>query len=180
MSGGKKRTVLLGLVFLFFLLLAYVENVSFFGYIRDSFTNPPLGVTLLFIHNVLAVSLIILGMAFYVEVVLTFMPKRKIEYVVVQNPGIFAAVFAVMILLISILRASTLIQGQVEVSTLAMVILLSLPAGLVEGYGIFRAIKKTLQKSLRTKDLAIIYAIFFVAAAVEVGFVQALLWISAS
>jgi hypothetical protein len=129
---------------------------------------------------VLAVSLIILGMAFYVEVVLTFMPKRKIEYVVVQNPEIFAAVFAIMILLISILRASTLVKGQVEVNTLAMVILLSLPAGLVEGYGIFQAIKRTLKKSLRTRDLALIYGIFFVAAAVEMGFVQLLLWISAA
>ena len=180
MSSGKKRTILLGLVFLFFLALAYVENTSFFVYIRDSFTNPPLGVLLLFIHNVLAVSLIILGMAFYVEVVLTFMPKRKIEYVVLQNPEVFAAVFAIMILLISILRASTLVKGQVDVSTLAMVILLSLPAGLIEGYGIFQAIKKTLKKSLQTKDLALIYGIFFVAAAVEVGFVQALLWISAA
>jgi hypothetical protein len=180
MSSGKKRTVLLGLVFLFFLLLAYVENTAFFVYIRDSFTNPLLGVPLLFVHNVLAVSLIILGMAFYVEVVLTFMPKRKIEYVVLQNPEIFAAVFAVMILLISILRASTLVMGQVEVSTLAMVILLSLPAGLVEGYGIFQAIKKTLRKSLRIRDLALIYGIFFVAAAVEVGFVQLLLWVSAA
>jgi hypothetical protein len=180
MSSGKKRTVLLGLVFLFFLVVAYVENTSFFVYIRDSFINPPLGVTLLFIHNVLAVSLIILGMAFYVEVVLAFMPKRKIEYIVLQNPQVFAVVFAAMILLISILRASTLVKGQVEVSTLAMVILLSLPTGLIEGYGIYQAIKKTLQKSLRTKDLALIYGIFFVAAAVEVGFVQALLWLSAS
>jgi hypothetical protein len=119
-------------------------------------------------------------MAFYVEVVMTFMPKRKIEYVVVQNPEIFAAVFAIMILLISILRASTLVTGQVEVSTLAMVILLSLPTGLIEGYGIFQAIKKTLKKNLQTRDLALIYGIFFVAAAVEVGFVQLLLWVSAA
>jgi Na+/H+ antiporter NhaC len=82
--------------------------------------------------------------------------------------------------LISILRASTLVKGQVEISTLAMVILLSLPAGLVEGYGIFQAIKKTLKKSLRTRDLAFIYGIFLVAAVVEVGFVQLLLWISAA
>jgi hypothetical protein len=178
MSSGKKRTVLLGLVFLFFLVLAYVENTSFFVYIRDSFTTLPLGVVLLFIHNVLAVSLIILGMAFYVEVVLTFMPKRKIEYVVLQNPEIFAIVFASMILLISILRASTLVRGQVEVSTFAMVILLSLPAGLIEGYGIYQAIKKTLKKSLQTRDLALIYTIFLIAAVVEVGFVQILLWAS--
>jgi len=180
MSSGKRRTVLLGLVFLFFLTLAYVENTSFFVYIRDSITNLPLGIVLVFIHNVLAISLIILGMTFYVEVVLTFMPKRKIEYVVLQNPEIFAVVFAIMILLISILRASMLVKGQVEVGTLAMVVLLSLPAGLIEGYGIYQAIKKTLKKSLQTRDLALIYAVFFVAALVEVGFVQALLMISAS
>jgi len=180
MSGEKKRTLMLGLVFLLFLVLAYVENTSFFIYVRNSFTNLPLGVVLVFIHNVLAISLIILGMAFYVEVVLTFMPKRKIEYVVLQNPEVFAAVFAGMILLISILRASTLVKGQVEVSTLAMVILLSLPTGLIEGYGIYQAIRKTLKKSLRIRDLATIYAIFFIAAVVEVGFVQILLLLSAS
>jgi len=179
MNQGKKQTVILGLVFLFFLLLSYIENTSFFVYIRDSFTNPPVAVVLVFIHNVLAISLIILAMAFYVEIVLTFMPKRKIEYVVLHNPEVFAVVFTVMIILISVLRASTLVQGQVDVNTLALVILLSLPNGLVEGYGIFAAIKKTLKKTLAMRDLALIYTIFFIAAVVEVGFVQALLWISA-
>lgn len=179
MNEGKKRTVTLGLVFLFFLALSYIENTSFFVYIRDSFTNPPVAVVLVFIHNVLAISLIILAMAFYVEIVLTFMPKRKIEYVVLQNPEVFAVVFTVMIILISVLRASTLVRGQVDVNTLALVILLSLPNGLVEGYGIFQAIKKTLKKTLAMRDLALIYTIFFIAAVVEVGFVQALLWISA-
>jgi len=180
MKEGKKRTVIFGLVFLFFLALSYVENTSFFVYIRDSFVNPPVAVALVFIHNVLAISLIILGMAFYVEIVLTFMPpKRKIEYVVLQNPEVFAVVFTVLILLISILRASTLVRGQIDINTLALVILLSVPNGLVEGYGIFQAIKKTLKKTLTTLDLAKIYFVFFVAAAIEVGFVQALLWVSA-
>lgn len=179
MSGKKKRTVILGLVFLFFLLLAYVENTSFFVYIRDSFTNPPLAVVLVFIHNVLAISLIILGMAFYVEIVLTFMPKRRIEYVVLQNPTVFAVVFTVMILVISIFRASTLIKGAVDIGSLALVILVSAPNALVEGYGIFQAIKRTLSKNLTTRGLGAIYLIFFVAAVVEVGFVQLLLWISA-
>ena len=179
MSEGKKRTVILGLVFLFFLALSYVENTSFFVYIQASFTNPPVAVVLVFVHNVLAISLIILAMAFYVEMVLAFMPKRKIEYVIIENPQVFALVFTVVILLISILRASTLVRGQVEVNTLALVILLSLPNGLVEGYGIFQAIKKTLKKTLKTRDLALIYFIFFIAAAIEVGFVQALLWLSA-
>ena len=42
------------------------------------------------------------------------------------------------------------------------------------------AIKKTLKKTLETRDLAVIYGVFFVAAIVEVGFIQALLWISAT
>jgi hypothetical protein len=179
MSETKKRTVILGLVFLFFLVLAYVENTSFFVYIRDSFNNPPLAVVLVFIHNVLAISLIILGMAFYVEVVLTFMPKRRIEYVVLQNPTVFAMVFTVMILVISIFRASTLMKGAVDIGSLALVILVSAPNALVEGYGIFQAIKRTLSKNLTLRGLGAIYLIFFVAAVVEVGFVQLLLWISA-
>jgi len=178
MSESKKRTVFLGFVFLFFLILAYVENTSFFVYIRDSFTNPPLAIVFVFIHNVLAISLIILGMAFYVGVVLTFMPKRRIEYVVLQNPSVFAVVFTIMIILISILRASTLMRGTVEIESLALVILVSVPNALVEGYGIFQAIRKTLSKSLTTRNLAVIYFIFFLAAVIEVGFVQVLLWTS--
>jgi len=179
MVEGKKKTVMLGVVFLFFLLLAYFENTSFFTYVQNSFTEAPLlAVALLFIHNVLAISLIILAMSFYVEMVYAFMPKRKIEYVILDNPRIFAFVFTAVILLVSILRASTLVRGQVEISTLVIVVLLSLPNGLVEGYGIFQAIKKTLKRALSSKDLAAIYLIFLLAAAIEVGFVQVLLWIS--
>jgi hypothetical protein len=179
MVEGKKKTVVLGIFFLFFLLLAYVENTSFFSYIQNSFTDAPLlAVMLLFVHNVLAISLIILAMSVYVEMVYAFMPKRKIEYVILENPQIFALVFTAVILLVSILRASTLVRGQVEISTLAIVVLLSLPNGLVEGYGIFQAIKKTLKRALSSKDLAVIYLIFLLAAAIEVGFVQVLLWVS--
>jgi hypothetical protein len=178
MNNGKKRTVILGIIFLAFLLLAYIENTSFFVYIRDSFANPPLAVILVFIHNLLAVSLTILGMSFYVEIVLTFMPKRKIEYVVLHNPTVFAAVFTVMILIISILRASTLMKGAVDIATLALVILISVPNALVEGYGIFQAIKRTLSKKLTLQGLGAIYLIFFAAAVVEVSFVQLLLWAS--
>jgi hypothetical protein len=180
MNEGKRRTIILGLVFLFFLTLAYVENTSFFVYIQSSFTtNPPLAVVLLFIHNVLAISLIILGMAFYVEIVLNFMPKRQIEYVIIQNPSIFAVVFTAMILLMSILRANTLITGGIDIGKLVLVILISVPNALVEGYGIFQAIKKTLSKKLTIRSLGLVYLIFFLAAIVEVGFVQLLPLISA-
>jgi len=46
-----KRTVVLGLVFLLCLALAYIENVSFFNYLRDAFSSPPLAVLLFFLST---------------------------------------------------------------------------------------------------------------------------------
>jgi hypothetical protein len=170
----KKRTVALGIVFLVCLTLAYVENISFFHYVKGIFFNPPLAILLVFIHNVLAISLIFVGMAFYVEFVLAFLPKRKYEYLVLQYPRLFAFVFTIMILLVSIFRAGTLLQGQVVINTLPLVVLVSAPNGIIEGYGIFQCIQKTLKKSMTIKDLAVIYSIFCVAAIIEVGYIQAL------
>ena len=170
----KKRTVILGLVFLLLLVFAYVENSYFFGSLGDVFSNPPLAVLFVFVHNVLVVSLILLGMTFYVGLVLNFMPQRKTEYVVLHNPRIFAFVFTIMVIFISILRASMLVYGQVFVDTLALVILLSTPNAIIEGYGIFQTIEKTLKRKMTMKALAAIYMIFFVAALIEVGYVHLL------
>ena len=171
----KKKTVILGLVFLLLLVFAYIENSSFFYSLGDVFGNPPLAVLFVFVHNVLVVSLILLGMTFYVEIVLNFMPKREIEYVVLNNPRIFAFVFTLMVIFISILRASTLVYGQVFVDTLLLVILLSTPNAILEGYGIFHTIEKTLKRKMSMKALAAIYTIFFIAALIEVGYVQLLM-----
>jgi len=170
----KKKTAILGLVFLALLAFAYVENASFFGSVGDVFLNPPLAVLFVFVHNVLVVSLILLGMTFYVGLVLNFFPQRKIEYVVLHNPRVFAFVFTLMIIFISILRASMLVYGQVVLSTLGFVILLSTPNAIIEGYGIFKTIEKTLERKMTTKALAAIYLIFFVAAVIEVGYVHLL------
>ena len=170
----KKRTVILGLVFVLLLVFAYVENGSFFGSVGNIFLNPPLAVLFVFVHNVLVVSLILLGMTFYVGLVLNFMPQRKSEYVLLHNPRIFAFVFTVMIIFISILRASMLVYGQVVVDTLIFVVLLSTPNAIIEGYGIFKTIEKTLKRKMTTKSLAAIYLIFFVAAVIEVCYVYLL------
>ncbi|KPV64208.1 MAG: hypothetical protein AOA66_0388 [Candidatus Bathyarchaeota archaeon BA2] len=173
----RKRTIMLGVVFLLCLALAYIENVSFFNYLRDAFSSPTVAFLLVFIHNVLAVSLILVGMTFYVGFVLTFLPKRKFEYVVLEHPRIFAFAYTVMILLISILRTSMLVYGQVFLETLPLIILLSAPNGIIEGYGIFQTIEKTLERIMTMKDLAIIYMLFLVAAVIEVGYIQLLSWI---
>jgi len=75
--------------------------------------------------------------------------------------------------LTSILRVSALLRDRVAISALSLVMLAFLPHGVVEGYGIFRAIDTTLRSSLTMRRLTMIYLIFLLAAVLEVGFVQA-------
>jgi hypothetical protein len=180
MPASKKRAVLLGITLFIFLALAYFENRAFFVYSGDVFANPPLAVTLVFIHNVLVVSLILLAMSFYVELVLAFFKPHKHEYVVLEHPRIFAVIFTCMIVLLSIFRASTIIFGSVILSGLTTIVLLSLPNGIIEGYGIYLTIQKTLKRSMAMRDLGAIYLLFLVGAIIEVGFINLLLVASGS
>jgi len=178
--GPRKKAIILGLVFLLFLEFVYSVNLIFYGSLKDIFVNPAVAVLMVFLHNVLAVSLIIVGMAFYVEYVVSALAKRrKIELVVVEHPRPFAVIFTAIVLLLSILRASTMVYGRVAMTSLAFIVLLSLPNGIVEGYGVFLSILKTLKKELTMKDLAVIYSLFLIAALIEVGFVQLLTWLVA-
>jgi len=170
----KKKTVILGLIFVLLLLLAYVENTSFFRTVGDVFSNPLIAVLFVFVHNVLVVSLILLGMTFYVGLVLNFMADREEERVIINNPRIFAFIFTLIVIFISILRASTLVYGQVLLNTLLLAILLSTPNAILEGYGLYQTIKRTLNRKMSTKALVGIYLLFFVAAGIEVGYVYLL------
>jgi hypothetical protein len=170
----KQKTALLGIVFLSLLVFSYVENTSFFGSVGNVFLNPPLAVLFVFIHNVLVVSMILLGMTFYVELVLNFMAKNETDYMVLNNPRKFAIVFTVMVIFISILRISTLVYGRIVLETLGLAIVLSTPNAILEGFGIFQTIERTLKRSITTKALAGIYLLFLVAAIIEVGYVYLL------
>ena len=170
----KQKTALLGIVFLSLLIVSYVENTSFFGIVGNVFLNPPLAVLFVFIHNVLVVSMILLGMTFYVELVLNFMAKNETDYMVLHNPRKFAIVFTVMVIFISILRTSTLVYGRIVLETLGLAIVLSTPNAILEGFGIFQTIERTLKRSMTTKALAGIYLLFLVAAIIEVGYVYLL------
>lgn len=77
--------------------------------------NAPLDVTLVFLHNVIKVSLIIIGMTFCVELILTFLPKRDIEYVVLHHPCVFAIILTAIILTVSIPTVGTLLPRQVVI-----------------------------------------------------------------
>jgi len=179
MSKERKRTVLLGLAFLGFLLLSYVENTVFFQTLSTVLQNWSVAIIMLFIHNILVVSLILLGLTFYVNLVVSnFFKREEYSHIILDHPRTFALVFTIMIVLLSILRGSSLLGG-ISVEALPLILLISAPIGIVEGYGIYLTIKKTLSRTMSIKDLAYIYGIFFVAAVMEVGFINLLIFVSA-
>ena len=175
---AKRKTALLGLAFIVFLVLSYVESMIFFNILGDILRNHLLAVIMLFIHNVLVISLIVLGMTFYVNLVVSnFFKREKYAHIVLEHPKTFAIVFTVMILFLSILREGSLFGG-VSVEALPLILLISAPMGIVEGYGMYLTIKKTLSRTMSMKDLAYIYSIFLIAAIMEVGFINLLISVS--
>lgn len=172
----KRTTALLGLAFLIFLALSYFENLFFFSVVGDITQNQFLAVIMLFVHNILVVSLIMLGMTFYVNLVLlNFFKREKYSHIVLEHPGTFATAFTIMILFLSILRGAIIIYGRISIEDLPAILLISAPMGIIEGYGIYLTIKKTLSRTMSMKDLAFIYGIFFIAAIIEVGFINLLI-----
>jgi len=175
----KRSTVLLGLAFVILLILSYFGNMIFFNILRDVLANQFLAVAMLFINNVLVISLILLGMTFYVNLVISdFFKREKYARIVLEHPRTFALVFTIMILFLSILRVSNLIYGRISVQDLPLILLVSSPIGIIEGYGIYLTIKKTLSRAMSMKALAYIYSIFFIAAIMEVGFINLLRLVS--
>ena len=131
---------------------------------------------MLFLHNILVVSLILLGMTFYVNlVVLNFFKREKHADVVITHPRTFALVFACLVVFLSILRGATLINDGVTFETLPLILLISAPVGIIEGYGIYLTIKRTLSRTMTMKALASIYGVFFLASLMEVGFINLLI-----
>ncbi len=170
----RRRFLLLGLALTVFLAISYVENMIFFSLLSSVLQNSFLAVAMLFAHNVLVVSLILLAMTFYVDlVVLGFFRKEKYANIVIDHPRTFASVFAVVIVFLSILRGSSLLGG-VIVENLHLILFISAPIAIVEGYGIYLVIAKTLGRAISMKDLLYIYGIFLVAAVMEVGFINVL------
>jgi hypothetical protein len=79
-----------------------------------------------------------------------------------------------MVIFISILRSSNIFYGKVFIETLLLVILLSTPNAIIEGYGILQTIEKTLKRNMTTKALGGIYLLFLIAAVIEVGYLYLL------
>jgi len=97
------------------------------------------------------------------------------EYVVLNNPRVFAFVFTLLVIIVSILRASTLVYGMVYLDSLAFIVVLSTPNAIIEGFGIFQTIERALRRAMTARGLAGIYGVFFVAALIEVSCVNLLM-----
>jgi hypothetical protein len=171
----KNKTIAFGVTFALLLILAYFESRLFLENIRSFFVSPVLTVAMFFTNNVIAVSLIIVGMSFYVMVVKTFLPKRGFEYVVLNHPRLFAMVFTGIILVSSVVRVGVIMGGRaMDMITTTMAIFL--PHGILEAYGIYTTVHRTLTERLTGRVLVLIYFIFFMAVILEVGFVVALVF----
>lgn len=171
----RKRTLLIGLAFLVCLGLSYLGNKVFLSTLSISSQNPLALFLLILANNIAVVSLILLGMAFYVNLVVSgFFKREKHAHVVLDHPRIFAAVFAFIILFLSILRGANFFFGTVILQVLPLILLVSTPIGMIEGYGIYMAINKTLSRTLTTINLVYIYGIFLLAAVLEVSFIRLL------
>ncbi len=171
----KNRVVLLGLTFLFFLMMSYVANTAFFNVFDALFQNQLLVFSMIFINNIIVASLILLGMTFYVDlVVLGFFKEEKYANVVLEHPRAFAGVFAFIVLFISIFRGIDFFLGQIVVKVLPTIFMVSAPMVILEGYGIYVTIQKTLSRAITMKSLVQIYGLFFIAALVEVGLINIL------
>lgn len=171
----RERTVLLGLAFMILLIFSYFANTVFFKTLNILFQNQLVAFLMVFTHNVIVISLILLGMTFYVNlVVLNFFKREKYAYIVLEHPRTFAAVFAFIVLFLSILRGINLFFGGISVEALPSIFLVSAPIGIIEGYGLYLTIKKTLSRTMSIKDLVYIYGIFLIAAVIEIGFINLL------
>lgn len=175
MTDGRTRAVLLGLAFLILLVFSYFTNTAFFETLSVVFENQLLLFLMIFIHNIIVVSLILLGMTFYVDLVVSgFFKREKHAYVVLEHPKTFAVVFTLIVLFFSVLRGTNIFLGRIIVEALPIIFLVSAPMGLIEGLGIYLTIKKILSRTITLKDLVQIYGIFLIAAVIEVGLINAL------
>ena len=176
---SKKYTAFLGLAFVGLLALAYAENLFFYSILGEVLRNVLLAVAMLFLHNILVVSLILLGMTFYVNLVVqNFFKNDKHADVIISHPRTFALVFSFIVVFLSILRGANMTQGGVNLEVLPLILLISTPIGIVEGYGIYLTIKRTLSRTMSMRSLAAVYAVFFAASIMEVAFINGLILIA--
>ena len=171
----KSHTYLLGLGFLALLLLSSIANSASLGSLTALYQNQVLVFSMILMNNVIVVSLILLGMRFYVQLVtLGFFKQEKYAYVIIDHPQTFAIIFAFIVLFLGVLRGVNLFFGEIAIELLPSIFLASAPIGIIEGYGVYLTIHKTLSRTITLRCMIYIFGIFAIAALIEVGLITIL------
>ena len=172
MFNQKTRISLLGLSFLLLLLVSSVSNTVFMNSLGTLYQNQILVFSMIFMNNVIVISLIIIGMNFYVKLVaFGFFKNEKYSTMIIDNPRTFALIFSFIVLLFGVLRGVNHFFGKITIELLPKMLLLNAPIELIEMYGVYLAIKKTLNRTLTLRNLFYIFGIFTIAAIIEVGMI---------
>ena len=172
MFNEKIRISFLGLSFLLLLLFSSLSNSVFLNSLAVLYQNQILVFLMIFMNNVIVISLIIIGMTFYVKLVkFGFFKDEKYSTVIIDNPRIFALIFSFIVLFLGILRAVNHFFGRITINLLPQILLVNTPLGIIEGYGVYLAIKKTLNQTLTLKNIFYIFGILSIAAIIEVGMI---------
>jgi len=164
------KAALQGLVSLTILALLYVENVYSFPLLGGVLRRWPLAIAVLFSHNAFTVSAIMLCMSFYTNLkALMLFKGDKYGGAALRHPGAFSAAFAVVIIFTSLFRGASLANAQLQDAP--TILLVSLPVMVMEGYGLYLAVKSVLTKNVKAKTLLHVYTVFFTAAIVEASLI---------
>ena len=114
-------------------------------------------------------------MTFYVNLVtLGFFKNEKYSSVIIDHPRTFALVFSFIVLFFGILRGINHFFGKITIELLPIMFLVNAPIGIIEGYGVYLTIKKTLSRTISLRNLVFIFAVLSVAALIEVGMIKIL------
>jgi len=165
-----RKVALQGLASSLALAALYLESPHSLSFMASIIKDWPLSVAVIFSHNVFAVSVISLCMVFYANLVALSRARwlRGANFVL-RYPRAFSAFLSATVVLASVLKGAAAAGARpCEIST---ILLLSLPVMLMEGYGLYMAVKGALTRSLNASTLLHVYSIFFVAALLEASLI---------
>jgi hypothetical protein len=156
----KLRVAVLGLVFSALLSLVHFESRVFMPLADWVVHARAVMVVLIFTHNSLAATAIVVGMLF----ASTFVEALPVKYrrgngVAVARPKVFSAVFAVLL----VLRSLLVWGGSLNANAL----LHCVPVAALEACGLYLATLMGLRSSVSMKNMATLYALFLAGAIME-------------
>ena len=160
-----RNAVLLGLALAALIILVRFESGALFSSAPMVLCSGPLAAAaLIFAHNSLAATVVLVGMGFYAALT-DILPEKLVrrERLIRERARPFSAALAALILLNS-LRAGLF-------AITLNVLPLLLPIAALEGYGLYLAALFPLKGRITAANLVKVYAVFLVGAILEAALI---------